>query len=266
MDKIIVVVFQAEQQAYEGSRALHELHRDGSITLFADAVIGKGDSGTVSVRQKPEVGFEGTLYGFLTGSIIGLLGGPVGVALGAGTGTIVGTALDAARAGVGDDFLHEVSEYLVPKTAAVIAEVDEEWQIPLDSRMEAIGGRVFRRSRIDIEDAWYEREMTAIRAELDALEAERQKASAERKAKLDAKIEGAKRRLRDTEHKVEVRIASLKREGEAKVESLKKQMEGASQERKAKLEQRLAEVRADHNERAAKLQKAWELAKSALTV
>jgi uncharacterized membrane protein len=266
MDKVIVVVFQSEQQAYEGSRALHELHRDGSITLFADAVIAKGDSGAVSVRQKAEAGFEGTLYGFLTGSIIGLLGGPVGLALGAGTGSIVGTALDAARAGVGDDFLHEVSEYLVPKTAGVVAEVDEEWEIPLDSRMEAIGGRVFRRSRIDIEDAWYERQMAALRAEIDELEAERKKASAERKAKLDAKIESAKRRLRETEQKAEVRIASLKRESEAKIESLKKQMETASQERKAKLERRLAEVRADYKERTAKLQKAWELTKSALTV
>lgn len=266
MDRVIVVVFQSEQQAYEGSRALHELQRDGSITLYADAVIAKGESGTVSVRRRPEVGFEGTLYGFLTGSIIGLLGGPVGVALGAGTGTIVGTALDAARSGVGDDFLQEVSEYLVPKTAAVIAEVDEEWQIPLDSRMETIGGRVFRRSRIDVEDTWYEREMAALRAELDALEAEREKASTERKAKLDAKVESAKRRLRDTEHKVEVRIASLQREGEAKAESLKKQMEIASQERKAKLERRLTEVQADYKERSAKLQKAWELTKSALTV
>ncbi len=266
MDKVIVVVFQDEKQAYEGSRVMRELNREGSISLFAHAVVSKDAAGTLSVKQKPDVGFSGTLYGFLTGGIIGLLGGPVGLAVGSGTGTLMGAALDVARYGVDSDFIDEVSESLQPKAAAVIAEVDEEWQTPLDTRMEAIGGRVFRRNRLDIEDERYEREMAAARSDIEALEAERQKASAERKAKLDAKIESAKRHLRESEHKVQVRMESLKQESQAKIDAIQKQMETANQERKAQLMERLAAVQADSKERSAKLRKAWELTKSALTV
>ena len=59
------------------------------------------------------------------------------------------------------DFLEEVSEYLLPGKTAVIAELDEEWQAPIDTRMEALGGHVFRRNRIAVEDAYYERQIAA---------------------------------------------------------------------------------------------------------
>ena len=48
-----------------------------------------------------------------------------------------------------------MSEYLLPGKTAVITEVDEDWQSPIDNRMEALGGHVFRRNRIEIEDAYY---------------------------------------------------------------------------------------------------------------
>ena len=33
MDKMIVTVFKDERSAYEGARALRELHEEGSLTL-----------------------------------------------------------------------------------------------------------------------------------------------------------------------------------------------------------------------------------------
>jgi uncharacterized membrane protein len=59
---------------------------------------------------------------------------------GAGSGTLIGAAFDLARAGIAGDFLEEVSEYLLPGKAAVITELDEEWQAPIDTRMETLGG------------------------------------------------------------------------------------------------------------------------------
>ena len=106
------------------------------------------------MRETSE-GPEGTFFGLLTGSLIGLLGGPIGVAVGASTGTMIGATFDLARAGISDDFLQEMSEYLLPGKTAVITEVDEDWQAPIDTRMEALGGHVFRRNRIEIEDAYY---------------------------------------------------------------------------------------------------------------
>jgi uncharacterized membrane protein len=263
MDKVVAVVFNDEKQAYEGLRAFRELHTDGSITLYSDAVVAKDASGKLSVREGGEAP-EGTLFGLLTGSLIGILGGPIGLAVGASSGTLIGAAFDLTRAGISDDFLEEVSAYLLPAKAAVIAELDEEWQAPIDTRMEALGGHVFRRNRIALEDAYYERQIAADREELAALEAEIKKASAERKARLEARIEDTRHKLRDKQDQLKARIDSTKREGDAKIKSLQQQLTTAHEERKQRLEKRLAEVRADHRERSEKLHQAWELTKSAL--
>lgn len=263
MDRVVAVVFNDEKQAYEGLRALRDLHRDGSITLYSDAVVAKDASGKLQVRE-PDESPAGALFGLLTGSLVGLLGGPIGLAVGASTGTMIGAAFDLTRAGIGGDFLQDMSKHLLPGKAAVITEVDEDWQAPIDTRMEALGGHVFRQNRIEIEDAYEERQIAAYRAELIALEAERQKASAERKARLEARIEDTRHKLRVKRDQLEARIESVKREGEAKVESLQQQLKTARDERKQRLEKRLAEIRADYRERSDKLHQAWELTKSAL--
>src|SRR5678816_121364 len=263
MDKVVAIVFNDEKQAYEGLRALRDLHTDGSITLYSDAVVAKDASGTLSVREGGEVP-EGTLVGLLTGSLIGILGGPIGLAVGASSGTLIGAAFDLTRAGISEDFLEEMSAYLLPGKAAVIAELDEEWQAPIDTRMEALGGHVFRRNWIAVEDAYYERQIAADREELTALKAELKTASAERKARLEARIEDTRHKLQDKRDELKARIESVKREGEAKIESLQQQLKTARDERKQRLEKRQAEIRAEYRERSDKLHQAWELTKSAL--
>ena len=75
MDKMVVVVFDTEAKAYEGVRALSDLHREGSLTVYSDAVIAKDTNGTVALRQSASIGPVGTLLGGATGALIGLLGG-----------------------------------------------------------------------------------------------------------------------------------------------------------------------------------------------
>ena len=264
MNKVMVVVFDGEKQAYEGLRAVNDLHREGSITLYAGAVIAKDTSGKVSMRRSPDGEPEGTLLGFILGSLAGVLAGPVGLAVGAGTGTLIGAAFDLSWAGIGADFINEVSEFLVPGKAALITEIEEEWQTPIDTRMEALGGQVFRRNRTQVEDAYYEKQITAFEAELDTLDAEMEKASAERKARLTAKVEETKRKLGAKRAELKSHIEAVKREGDAKMESLRQQITTANQEQKKRLESRLEQVRADYGRRSAKLHQAWELTKSAL--
>ncbi len=107
-NKMIVVIFDNEKQAYEGSKALKDLHAESSITLYASAVIAKDAGGKVTVQQEADEGPLGTGVGLVTGSLIGLLGGPVGVAIGATAGTFGGVLYDLAKVGVGGDFLDEV--------------------------------------------------------------------------------------------------------------------------------------------------------------
>jgi uncharacterized membrane protein len=263
-NKMIVAVFDSEKKAYEGAKALRDLHAEGSITLYASAVIAKDAGGTVTVKQAADEGPVGTGVGLLTGSLIGLLGGPVGLAIGASAGTFGGILFDLAKAGVGGDFLDEASRQLQPGKVAVVAEIYEEWVTPLDSRVEAIGGVVLRWAREDVVDTQVERDAAAFDAELAALKAEHARANKEAKAKLQAKINAVKAKLQATQDRAKAEAEAAKREMEAKIKSLQKQVAKAQGDAKAKLEARIAEVQADHKRRAGKLHQAWELTKEAL--
>ncbi len=264
MDKMLVAVFDTENKAYEGSRILKELDAEGSIGVYATAVVAKDAGGKVTVKQANEEGPLGTTAGLFAGSLLGLLGGPVGVAVGAGVGTLGGALYDLARVGVNDDFLAEVEQQLQPGKAAVVAEVWEEWVMPVDSRIEAAGGTVLRRTREEVVDAQFQREAAALKAEMAALKAEHARATKEHKAKLEAKIEVVKGKLRTTQDRTKATLAVVTEENEAKIKALQAKLAKAQGDAKAKLEARISEVQAKHKRRSEKLQQAWELAKQAL--
>jgi uncharacterized membrane protein len=202
-------------------------------------------SGKVSVKQADDEGPVGTGVGLLTGSLIGLIVGPVGLAIGAYAGTVRWcTTWRTPRR------THEVGQFLQPGKAAVVAEVWEDWVLPVDTRMEALGGVVFRRMRGEIVDAQIERDAAAFRAELAALEAEDAKASAEAKAKLRAKIDAAKAKLQAMQGAIQARSEASKQETEAKIKSLREQAAKARGERKAKVEGRIAELQAEQKRRS----------------
>jgi uncharacterized membrane protein len=266
MDKIFVIVFNNESKAYEGSRALQDLHEEGSLTLYAKSVIAKDASGKVSVKQIVEPGPVGTGVGLLTGSLLGLLGGPVGFVVGASAGMFSGLVYDLANLGVSEDFLSEAGQYLLPGKAAVVAEAWEEWVLPVDTRMQAIGGVVFRRTRWDILDAQIERDVAALNTELDELEAEYKQATGEAKAKLQAKIEAAKAKMQAMGDNIKAKIEASQKETDAKIKALQAQAAKAQGERKAKIEARIAELKADQKRRSELLSQAWDLTKEAMKV
>ena len=262
MNKVIFVGFDTEQQAYEGNRALHDMHRDGTLTLYNDAIVVKEPGGNVAVRRAPDGGPVGTFGGMVTGSLIGLLGGPVGAAVGLGTGALMGAAFDLTREGVDGEFVEDAGARLQPGKAAVIAEIDEQWQVPLDTRMEALGGHVERRTQMQIEDAYLDREIEAAQQELAELESEtlaEVKASQTDKArkraeKLQAKIDAAKRRVQEKEDELARKLQSAKDEGNQKIAMLEVQKASATAESKAALDRRLADVRSDYERRTKRLQ------------
>jgi uncharacterized membrane protein len=271
MNKVIFVAFDAEQKAFEGDRALHEMHRDGLITLYDDAVVVKDANGKVVVREEPETSPLATLGGMVTGGLIGLLGGPVGAAVGMSTGTLVGAAFDLTRDGVAQEFVEDAGARLEPGKVAVIAEIDEDWQVPLDTRMEALGGKLIRHTKLQIDDLYMERDVEITQRELANLEAEKlasvkaaQTAKAGKEAdKLQAKIDATKRKLQDKENALTAQAQSVKEEGQDKISALEAQKATATVEARTQLEQREAEIRADYDKRIKRLQDALNRRKAA---
>ena len=250
MDKIVVVVFDSESKAYEGSQALQELQNEGSINLYAKAVIARDANGKVTVKQTGDMGPVGTAVGLLTGSLIGLLGGPVGVAIGVGVGMSGGMLYDLAQLGVAEDYLDEVGKSLMPGKAAVVAEVWEEWMLPVDNRMEALGGVVFRSTRMDFVDDQMEKDADALNADLDELDAEFAQANAEAKKKLQLKIDATKAKIQASQNAMQARLEASQQETKAKIQSLQEQAAKAHGERKAKIEKRIAELKAEDKRRS----------------
>src|SRR5262245_10258770 len=152
MDRMLVVVFDNESKAYEGKKALQQLDAEGSIGVYGYAVLAKQADGTVTTKEGDDVGPIGTLLGTSLGSLIGVLGGPAGLALGAVAGAAGGGTFDLHNVRVGDDYIDDVSKALSPNKCALVAQVEEEWTTPVDTRMEALGGTVFRRALSDVTD------------------------------------------------------------------------------------------------------------------
>ena len=94
MDRMLVVVFDTEDKAYAGKRALAQLDSEGSIAVYADAVIAKNANGSITVKESNDGWGLGVLAGTSLGALIGLLGGPVGLAIGASVGLLTGTIAD----------------------------------------------------------------------------------------------------------------------------------------------------------------------------
>jgi uncharacterized membrane protein len=248
MDRMLVVVFENEKQAYEGNRALQQLDLEGSIAVYAAAVISKNADGTAAVQQGDDFAPWGTLTGSAVGSLIGLLGGPIGLALGAASGALVGSIPDLENARVGSDFLDDVGKTLVAGKTAVVAEIDEDWTTPVDARMEALGGFVHRRSLAEVVDTVDERDIATMKADVAQLKAEHAEAKAERKATLQARIDALNAKIQKKLEMAKARRESVRKEAQAKVDALKSKATNAKKEIKAKQEQRLANVKKQYTE------------------
>ncbi len=264
MNKILISVFDTEEAAFEGVSALKDLHRDGEITLYASAVIAKDTQGQVAVRQAADRGPIGTLVGIVTGSLVGLLGGPVGVAVGAYVGGTGGVLYDLFSAGFGVDIVDEVSAALTPGKAAVVADIDEAWVTPVETRLGAMGAMTFRRLPGEVLDEQLTREAEIGKAELEQLQAELDEESGEAKAKVQAAIETQQRKLQVLVTRVDTAIDQQMADLDAKLTTLRAQWDTASGRQKERIDARIAELKASHEARKAKLQQARALAKQAL--
>lgn len=266
MNKMLIAVFETETKAYEGLSALKGLHKDGDITLYAAAVIHKDQNGEIQVKEHADQGPIGSGVGLLTGSLIGLLAGPVGLAIGAFTGTMVGLLYDANVDDINYTFADDVSAALGKGKTAVVCEIEETWTVPVDTKLEALDGLVFRRLRYEVEEEQLNREAEAISNEYKQLTEEFEAAREADKAKINASIEKLKNKAKVANDHLKKRMADSKSQFDAKVEAIQNQMRDASDKRKAKLQKRIDSLTAEYNARTAKLKQAAKLVSEAFEV
>jgi len=229
MDRLLAVVFDTESKAYEAKQALHELDRNHLISVFDQAIVARNADGSATVRQIDGPTPVRALAGTILGALIGLLGGPVGAGIGAAVGLAAGSTMDVSDARICEDFVEDVREKLTPEKFALVAEISESSMNPVDARMEALGGTVFRRALKEVKRTFHDDNVAAMKADRAQLKAEHAKARADRKVKLQEKID-------QLDSKIRVRL-----------ETAKQQRQAAEAQEKAKaefLQARAAEMRA----------------------
>jgi len=253
MDKMIVAVFNSEKDAFNGLSALKELHKDGDITIFADIVLVKDYDGEVSVKDSSGASVAGTAMGFTIGAFTGLLAGPLGFVIGALSGSTMGLMYDLYNSGVDAEYINDVSKAMKNGTVSIVAEVDEEWVIPIDSKIHENNGIVFRRLKDEVVYDQIERENKQIKQEIDHLKAEMNEAKDDAKANIQKHIDSVKAKLELMKTKIEDKKESMEKEYKEKVETIKNQIDAAVDTHKEKLQKKLDEINVTYENNVAKL-------------
>ena len=217
------------------------LDDEGSIAVYEAAIISKDSGGEVQVEDAGEDMPFGTGTGMLLGGLLGLL-------------------MDADVAGVDDDFLDTITRKLEPGNFALIAEISEGWTVPLDTRIEELGGTIHRGWRVDVDDERLSRDVEVTRREFAQLEAEWSRAPGDDKKGIQKKMDKVRDRLKSLEKKTDQRLTTLEKETEMRLKKLDEQIAKADADTKPRFEAARAEIQADHDRRAMKLKSANELA------
>jgi len=264
MNKMLVAVFETENKAYEGLSALKSLHDNGDITLYASAVVSKNQKGELNLNTAADQGPIGTATGLFAGSLLGLLGGPIGLVLGAAAGSFAGLVFDITNDDINTTFVDEVTSALIPGKTAVIAEVDESWTVPVDTKLDALNAVVFRRLKYEVADDQLQRESAAIEAEFKSLKEELKEAKDEDKAKIKAAMARLQNKAQATNDLIKRKLNESKNQFDAKVSAMELQIKNAKERRRARIEKRIREVKEEYNLRTQKLNQASRMIGEAL--
>ena len=246
MEKLIVIVFDEQSKAEAGLQALRDLDRDGEISLFEVQSIVREPNGDLRVIENPEnVDFPVIGLSTLAGTFVGILAGPLGLLGGAAAGALIGCIVTLTRGDVTDEFVNDVSTALAPGKFALVADVLEDWITPLDERMEALGGVIFRRSRSHVRRSHHDRDVAAHRAEMEQLKAERAQARAERLDQIDATIDRLGKKLERALLRERSQILLQEEQRNARVKALRTKAEQSQEAIRRRLEARVAELQGD---------------------
>jgi uncharacterized membrane protein len=162
METMLVAVFDSEARAREASKALEALSDADAIRFNAGAIVTRQAGGDVAAsctrRQAPEAALGATAIGLL----FGMAGGAVGLAVGAAIGLAAGVAADLYDRKVGREYAADVERTLEAGKSALVAQIDEDETEPVNTRLAALGGVMFRRALTDVSDEEYEKHTAAI--------------------------------------------------------------------------------------------------------
>lgn len=197
MANVIVASFKEEVKAVEALHKLNELESLGDITIYELVMVRKNANGDAEVLKENTSEGLGVLTGMGVGSLLGVVGGPVGVLIGLYTGTVAGALAESDNYDFADDFVSKVENKLAVGVVAIIAEIDEDNEIFVDTYLKPFGAEITR-SDVDVEfDNYEDEQMEAIDKAIAEERADLKKSMGDQKKKIQSKIAELKKKRKD---------------------------------------------------------------------
>jgi uncharacterized membrane protein len=230
MTNLIIAAFKEEAEAIEASKKLTELESIGDITIYEWVLVKKNADGKTVVLQTDTTEGLTTVSGMAIGALIGALAGPVGLVAGMFTGTVAGAAIETENYGFAEGFISKAAGQLQPGMAAVIAEIEEDDPVFVDSSLRSLGA-IITRSDVDYEYTKHsDEEIDELDEEIGAARAKLKAAADKDKDKIRRKItklkEERKEKMNEFKEKVKDAVADVRTSvNERKIEKIRNKIE-----------------------------------------
>ncbi|KPE52551.1 DUF1269 domain-containing protein [Elizabethkingia anophelis] len=188
MEKIITILLNSEEDAFKASQEIKQLSQNENLTVNELYVLTRNENGEIQIKNAKDETLPYSASGALAGSFIGILGGPLGVLFGMTTGLLAGSLGDLVRASKSSKFLEKTSKSIPTGKTAIVANIDEYWEIPLNSILKPFSAEVKRLNVNEEIEKYINEEAKEIDDEINEFTAKLESAAEDDKAKIDARI------------------------------------------------------------------------------
>ncbi len=150
MEKLIIIIFYSEETAIEASRAIEQLALNKDIAIAELYILSKNEQGNVTVRDaKNQEIFHSEINNSLAGNVISILGDPLNALAGLTTGTSTKGISNLLGYNKTSKMLKKASRIITAGKIAIVAHIDEYWEIPLNMALEQFDVNI---TRLNIND------------------------------------------------------------------------------------------------------------------
>ncbi|WP_113663259.1 hypothetical protein [Pedobacter nanyangensis] len=150
MEKLIIIIFYSEETAIEASRAIEQLALNKDIAIAELYILSKNEQGNVTVRDaKNQEIFHSEINNSLAGNVISILGDPLNALAGLTTGTSTKGISNLLGYNKTSKMLKKASRIITAGKIAIVAHIDEYWEIPLNMALEPFDVNI---TRLNIND------------------------------------------------------------------------------------------------------------------
>ena len=187
MQNVLTAIFDIESEGYQAFKEIQDSLANEKFLVPQMALVKKqnGYLQTLDTYQSPLLEGGQMFSGGLFGSLLGIIGGPVGMLLGGTYGALIGATGEAVASSAATSMLDNICKKLIDNSVAIVAIVEEESELPLNTILTKFSAVVLRHDAAFVAEEVAEAE----RLQLDLQNQARARMMAEKKQDFKDKMQ-----------------------------------------------------------------------------